>query len=89
MSYCEHRPIFGTDLAKQPDALLEEVRSGLAHLRGQLSDIRRAYGWEERIEPHEGALTVELIALSHTIEEFRAFREKHGDCNYVPRKNAK
>lgn len=71
--------VYGTEIEKQPDQLIEEIRDGLAHLRGQLGDIRRAYGWDDRIEQHEGALTVLICALSYASEELRAFRLKNGD----------
>ena len=77
------RPIFGTDLTKQPDILLEEVRSGLTYLRGQLSDITKGYGFKERIEIHEHGLTVSIMALFNTIKEIEEHRRKFGDvpCN--------
>ena len=79
---CHHRPIYGTDLTKQPDDLIEDVRSGLMHLRGQLADIRHAYGWDDRLEQHEGALTVAIMALSLTSKMFTDQRNKSGDIQY-------
>lgn len=74
--------IYGTDIGKQPDELIEEVRNGLSHLRGQLADIRRAYGWDDRIEQSEGALTVLICALAYASEELREFRLKNGELKW-------
>ena len=77
--------IYATEIEKQPDELIEAVRNGLVHLRGQLHDIRRAYGWDDRIEYSEGAITALVIALAHTASEFRTFREKHGNLQWKTR----
>ncbi len=74
--------IYGTEIDRQPDELIEGVRNGLTHLRGQLSDIRRAYGWDDRIEHNEGALTVLIISLAYAAEELREFRRKNGDLKW-------
>ncbi len=74
--------IYGTEIDRQPDELIEGVRNGLTHLRGQLSDIRRAYGWDDRIEHNEGALTVLIVSLASAAEELREFRRKNGDLKW-------
>ena len=77
--------IYGTDIEKQPDILIEEIRDGLAHLRGQLRDVRSAYGWDDRIDHNEGAITSLLISLAYAANELREFRLKNGDLKWKSR----
>ncbi len=77
--------IYATEIEKQPDELIEDVRNGLSHLRGQLGDIARAYGWEDRIGHNQSAITVLLISLAYAMDEIKEFRRKNGDLQWRTR----
>jgi len=75
----DRNPIFynnAEEMDKPMSLLMEELRTEVAHIRGKLCDIRRSYGWKERIEHIEGALTCCLIAMHNTKEEWRKFEIK-------------
>ena len=72
-------PIFGTDFGKDgerpPAEIVEEIRSKLSNLRGQLNDVGMGYpGWEERVEPAQGALTCVISLLYDVKQEMVALR---------------
>jgi hypothetical protein len=64
---------------KHPAQLIEEIRSDLAHLRGNLSDIGRAYtGFEESLEEAQGAMTL-VISYLHGVKNDMAKCIAHGE----------
>jgi len=73
------KPIFYRDPAefnKPVSMLLDEIADKVANLRGKLSDIVKAYGWEDRIDPVEGAMTCVIISLSHLRTEIGAHEQE-------------
>jgi hypothetical protein len=61
--YREHS-VYGTDFSKPLDVLIEEIRSQLVRLRGQLADIEMGYvgiGW--RMKTAEEGLTLVISYL--------------------------
>jgi hypothetical protein len=58
--------------------LMESLRNDVAKVRGKLGDIKRSYGWKDRIEHLEGGLTCMLSAMYHTLEEWEKHEEKYG-----------
>jgi len=65
-------PIFWVDFKYKPDVLIEDIRSRLAHIRGEISDIGQGYpGWQEQLKSVEGALTCCLIALYEPMTEMK------------------
>jgi hypothetical protein len=65
------------EMDKPLSELMEQLRSEIVKTRGKLSDIKRSYGWDERIEHIEGGLTCILIAMWNTMEEWKLYEEKH------------
>jgi len=76
------KPIYYKDDSikqKQGSALIEELRSDIATVRGKLYDIKGAHSFGEHIEPIEGSLTCALIAMSQVADIMREFtKEKLG-----------
>lgn len=75
----DRNPIFyknAEEMDKPLSELMEQLRSDLAKVRGKLSDIKRSYGWEDRIEHIEGGLTCMLVAMYATTEEWRIYEAK-------------
>lgn len=64
------------EMDKPLSELMEELRSDLSKVRGKLHDIKRSYGWEDRIEHLAGGLTCMLVAMYATVEEWRKFEGK-------------
>ena len=64
----EH-PIYKTDLTKPTSACIGALRSKIAEARGQLGDIMRGKGWEDRLIHVEGLLTCGLVALHNSMTE--------------------
>lgn len=62
-------PIYGTDLSKPTSACIADVRNKIAEVRGQLTDIMRGKGWEDRMVHVEGLLTCGLVALHDSMQE--------------------
>jgi hypothetical protein len=72
-------PIFyknAEEMDKPLSELIENLRSDIAKIRGKLSDIRRSYGWVDRIEHIEGGLTCMLVAMHHTITLYGSLKNK-------------
>lgn len=72
-------PIYLTpeDMAKQPAVLIEQVRTQLATLRGQLGDIKKGYGWEEHYVPAVEGLTLVISYLYGVKQEIeKAYAER-------------
>lgn len=68
----KHRPIYGTNIEQPPSKTIEEIRSGITHLRGQLHDVGYAYPqWRDRLESVTGLLTCGLVTLYGEMEEMR------------------
>jgi hypothetical protein len=58
------------DFQKTPDKLVNDIRWDIVNLRGQLSDISKAYpGWKGQLEAVEGLLTCGLISLYDTMKQ--------------------
>lgn len=57
--------------------LMEQLRTDVANVRGKLYDIKRTYGWDDRIEHLEGGLTCMIVAMSEISQEWKKFEEKH------------
>jgi hypothetical protein len=68
------------EMAKPLSELMEELRSDISKVRGKLHDIKHARGWDDRIEFLEGGLTCMLVAMHHTMSEWKEFEQKklHG-----------
>jgi hypothetical protein len=64
------------EMDKPLSELMEELRNEISRTRGKLHDIKRSYGWEDRIEFIEGGLTCILVAMHSTMEEWKKFEEK-------------
>lgn len=62
--------IFGTDLNKPVNELVNDVRNALTKARGMISDIQHGYpGYKERLDPTHGLLTSGIIVLHREIED--------------------
>jgi len=75
----DRNPIYyksAEEMDKPLSELMEELRSDLCKVRGKLHDIKRSYGWEDRIEHIEGGLTCMLVAMYATVEEWQKFERK-------------
>lgn len=73
-------PIFynnSKEMEKPMSELMEELRLDISRIRGKLSDIKRSYGWADRIDHLEGGLTCMLVAMYDIMEEWRDFEKKH------------
>ena len=78
----EPKPIYyknAEEMDKPLSVLMEELRIDISKIRGKLHDIRRSYGWEDRIEHIEGGLTCMLVAMHDTMEEWKEFEKKHNN----------
>ena len=64
------------EMDKPLSELMEELRNDVSRIRGKLHDIKRSYGWEDRIEHIEGGLTCMLVAMHGTMEEWKKFEER-------------
>lgn len=72
-------PIFGTNIDLPPAEVVEEVRMQLAKLRGNLSDIRRAYPiWKDFLSYNEGAMTCLLVSLADSRRHMENHQKKWG-----------
>jgi len=77
-------PIFyknSEEMAKPLSELMEELRNDVTKIRGKLYDIKRSYGWEDRIEHIEGGFTCLLVAMHSTMEEWKVFEERKTNLN--------
>ena len=73
------KPIYyknAEEMDKPLSELMEELRTDISKVRGKLSDIKRSYGWDDRIEFIEGGLTCMLVAMHSTMEEWKRFEDK-------------
>ena len=64
------------EMDKPLSKLMEELRSDVVKVRGKLFDIKRSYGWDDRIEYIEGGLTCMIVCMYATMKEWEAFEEK-------------
>jgi predicted transcriptional regulator with HTH domain len=64
------------EMGKPLSELMEELRTDLSNVRGKLFDIKRSYGWEDRIEHIEGGLSCIIESMYNTMEEWKRFEEK-------------
>ncbi len=81
------KPIFynsAADMDKPLRVLIEELRSGVSHIRGKISDIRRSYGFNDHLEHLEGGLTCMLVAMYATRNMFIEFENKHHKTEEKP-----
>ena len=72
-------PIFyknSEEMNKPTSELIESLRNDIASVRGKLGDIRRSYGWDDRIDFLEGGLTCMIVAMAYTVDEIREFEKK-------------
>jgi hypothetical protein len=67
------------EMDKPLSVLMEELRNDITKVRGKLNDIRRSYGWEDRIEFIEGGLTCMLVSMYYTMDEWKKFERKHNN----------
>jgi hypothetical protein len=75
----DSNPIFyanSDEMNKPLSVLMEELRSDVANVRGKLSDIRRSFGWQHRIDFIEGGISCLLIAMYSTTKEFKEFEDR-------------
>lgn len=77
-------PIYGTDFSKTLSALIEDIRSQLSRSRGQLDDIIRACGWEDRIAPAVGGLTCVISLLHGAMVEMRTIEAAQKEAAVEP-----
>lgn len=74
----DRNPIYYKD-AKEMDKplseLMEELRNEISRTRGKLYDIKRSYGWAERIESLEGGLSCMIMAMYGIVKEIERFEE--------------
>lgn len=75
----DRNPIYyksSEEMNKPLSELMEELRTDVAKVRGKLFDIKMSYGWEDRIAHLEGGLTCLIIAMAHTMHEWKEFERK-------------
>jgi NifU-like protein involved in Fe-S cluster formation len=75
----DRRPIYyknAEEMDKPLSELMEGLRMEIDKTRGKLHDMKRSYGWEDRIEPLEGGLTCMLMAMYGTMMEFKEYEDK-------------
>jgi hypothetical protein len=70
------KPIYDTDITKPIPVLIEEVRSKLVNIRGNLNDIGYCLGWKDRFEDVIGLLTCGLVVLHGIKEEIEKAEDK-------------
>jgi hypothetical protein len=78
----DKNPIFyknAEEMDKPLSVLMQQLRTDLTTIRGKLYDIKRSYGWEDRIAEITGGLTCMLVAMYHTMDEWKEFERKHND----------
>ena len=76
----DRNPIYyksADEMDKPLSELMEQLRSDISNVRGKLYDIKRSYGWDDRIEHIEGGLSCMLVAMYATMEEWKKFEDKH------------
>lgn len=64
------------EMDKPLSELMEGLRMEIDKTRGKLHDMKRSYGWDDRIEPLEGGLTCMLMAMYGTMVEFKEYEDK-------------
>lgn len=72
-------PIFyknSEEMNKPLSVLMGELRMDISKVRGKIEDIKRSYGWEERVEHLIGGLTCLLVAMYDTMKEMEKFENK-------------
>lgn len=73
------KPIYGTDFSQPLSKTVEELRSQISHIRGQLYDIGYSYpAWKDRVESVQGLLTCGLVSLYGVAEEMRKHELQFG-----------
>ena len=75
-----YKPIFchnADDMEKPLSMLMDELRSDISVVRGKLFDIKKTYGWDDRIDFLEGGLTCMIVAMSYTQKEWYEFERKN------------
>lgn len=78
----KHHPCFyknRKEMDKPLSDLMKGLMSDICEVRGKLEDIKRAYGWEDRILPLEGGLMCMVVTMHDTMVEWREFEKKHSD----------
>jgi hypothetical protein len=64
------------EMDKPLSVLIEELRTEISRTRGKINDIRRSYGWDERLEIFEGGLTCIISAMYGTMKEIEDFEKR-------------
>lgn len=59
------------EMGKPISELIEELRTDLAKVRGKVLDIRRIYGYDDRLEHVEGGITCLISAMYNSMMEFK------------------
>lgn len=81
-----HEGIFHTDLDKLPSDTIENLRSKLCNIRGQISDLMREFPWlKERVDSSEGGLSLIIHHLYYQAEfsrEIEQIREETKRAKY-------
>lgn len=67
------------EMDKPLSELMEELRMDIDKTRGKLGDIRRSFGWTDRIEDLEGGLTCMIVAMYDTMKELKKWEENHNE----------
>jgi NifU-like protein involved in Fe-S cluster formation len=73
------RPIYyknAEEMDKPLSELMEGLRMEIDKTRGKMHDMKRSYGWADRIEPLEGGLTCMLMAMYGVMMEFKDYEDK-------------
>lgn len=73
------KPIYyenAKEMDKPLSELMEELRMEIDKTRGKLHDMKRSYGWDDRIEPLAGGLTSLLMAMYVVMMEFKEYEDK-------------
>lgn len=69
----KRKPIYlqPADMVKRPAELMKEIRAKLTQVRGELHDVKFAFGWNDRIATAEEGLTLVISYLYGVIEEMK------------------
>ena len=76
-----NKGIYGTDLDKPVNELVNDVRQILIKARGIISDIQHiGPGYKEKLDPIHGLITSGIVVLHHEIEAFIKHQIKCDDA---------
>lgn len=64
------------EIDKPLSELMDQLRTDIAVVRGKLSDIKRSYGWDDRLNDLEGGLTCMIVAMASVEDEWKRMERK-------------